>query len=196
MGKGLLLCCRAAVDAFVAVGGAQNTEGEYSGLEHEIVPGVVESLKVITRVASTRVAEYAFKYARDHGRRKVTAVHKANIMKKTDGLFIECTREVSQRYDDIEYDEMIVDNTCMQARASLAAPLATYAAAACSTPSPPSRAVVMSASTVTMPALRRIAPPRRTQRSAPSSGRWLQRQAPCAGRHEGLGVGRGTCPVC
>ncbi|EFN57225.1 hypothetical protein CHLNCDRAFT_34882 [Chlorella variabilis] len=92
----------------------ENTEGEYSGLEHEVVPGVVESLKVITRVASTRVAEFAFDYASKHGRRKVTAVHKANIMKLADGLFIKCCREVSERYPDIEYEEMIVDNTCMQ----------------------------------------------------------------------------------
>lgn len=92
----------------------ENTEGEYSGLEHEVVSGVVESLKVITRTASTRVAEFAFEYARRHGRKKVTAVHKANIMKLTDGLFIKCAREISERYPDIEYDEMIVDNTCMQ----------------------------------------------------------------------------------
>lgn len=92
----------------------ENTEGEYSGLEHEVVPGVVESLKIITRVASTRVAEFAFEYARKHNRRKVTAVHKANIMKLADGLFIKCCREVSERYPEIEYEEMIVDNTCMQ----------------------------------------------------------------------------------
>jgi len=92
----------------------ENTEGEYSGLEHEVVPGVVESLKVITRVASTRVAEFAFKYAKEHGRRKVSAIHKANIMKKADGLFIECCREVSEKYPDIKYEELIVDNACMQ----------------------------------------------------------------------------------
>lgn len=92
----------------------ENTEGEYSGLEHEVIPGVVESLKVITRQASTRVAEFAFEYASKHGRRKVTAVHKANIMKLTDGLFIKCCREVSERYPNIAYEEMIVDNTCMQ----------------------------------------------------------------------------------
>ncbi|PSC73015.1 Isocitrate dehydrogenase [NAD] catalytic subunit mitochondrial [Micractinium conductrix] len=92
----------------------ENTEGEYSGLEHEVVPGVVESLKIITRVASTRVAEFAFDYARKNGRKKVTAVHKANIMKLADGLFIKCCREVSEKYPEIEYDEMIVDNTCMQ----------------------------------------------------------------------------------
>lgn len=92
----------------------ENTEGEYSGLEHEVVPGVVESLKVITRVASTRVAEYAFKYASDNGRNKVTAVHKANIMKMADGLFIKCCREVKEKYPTIEYQEVIVDNACMQ----------------------------------------------------------------------------------
>ena len=137
----------------------ENTEGEYSGLEHEVVPGVVESLKVITRAASTRVAQYAFKYARDNGRSRVTAIHKANIMKLADGeseeewrsgeeerrrktgvvgetgdgmeektltphpsiiffffqgLFIKCCREVSESYPDIAYDEMIVDNACMQ----------------------------------------------------------------------------------
>ena len=92
----------------------ENTEGEYSGLEHEVVPGVVESLKVITREASTRVAEFAFDYAQRHNRKKVTAVHKANIMKLADGLFIRCAREVSEKYPNIEYEEMIVDNTCMQ----------------------------------------------------------------------------------
>jgi len=92
----------------------ENTEGEYSGLEHEVVPGVVESLKVITKKASDRVAEFAFKYAVDNGRKKVTAVHKANIMKQSDGLFIKCCREVAEKYPAIEYDEMIVDNTCMQ----------------------------------------------------------------------------------
>lgn len=91
----------------------ENTEGEYSGLEHEVVKGVVESLKVITRVASTRVAEYAFKYATDNKRAKVTALHKANIMKKADGLFIECCREVAEKYPNIEYQEEIVDNACM-----------------------------------------------------------------------------------
>ncbi|DBB11129.1 hypothetical protein WJX82_011364 [Trebouxia sp. C0006] len=92
----------------------ENTEGEYSGLEHEVVPGVVESLKIITRVASTRVAEYAFKYAHENGRHKVTAVHKANIMKMADGLFIKCCREVKEKYPNIEYQEVIVDNACMQ----------------------------------------------------------------------------------
>jgi isocitrate dehydrogenase (NAD+) len=92
----------------------ENTEGEYSGLEHEVVPGVVESLKVITRTASTRIAKYAFKYAKENGRSKVTAVHKANIMKKADGLFLQCVREESENHPDIKYEEIIVDNACMQ----------------------------------------------------------------------------------
>ncbi|KAF5833312.1 isocitrate dehydrogenase, NAD-dependent [Dunaliella salina] len=92
----------------------ENTEGEYSGLEHEVVPGVVESLKVITRKASSRVAEFAFKYAKDNNRNKITAVHKANIMKKADGLFLECCREVREKYPEIQYEEVIVDNCCMQ----------------------------------------------------------------------------------
>ena len=71
-------------------------------------------MKVITRAASTRVAEFAFKYASDNGRKKVSAIHKANIMKRADGLFIECCREVAERYGDIEYEEVIVDNACMQ----------------------------------------------------------------------------------
>ncbi|MEW5310160.1 MAG: hypothetical protein WDW38_001985 [Sanguina aurantia] len=92
----------------------ENTEGEYSGLEHEVVPGVVESLKVITRKASSRVAAFAFKYAKENNRRKVTAVHKANIMKKADGLFLECCREAAALAPDIKYEEIIVDNACMQ----------------------------------------------------------------------------------
>ncbi len=92
----------------------ENTEGEYSGLEHEVVPGVVESLKVITRTASTRIAEFAFYYAATQNRRKVSAIHKANIMKKSDGLFLNCCREVSKKYPQIQYDEVIVDNCCMQ----------------------------------------------------------------------------------
>ena len=92
----------------------ENTEGEYSGLEHEVVPGVVESLKVITRAASTRIAEFAFYYAATQNRRKVSAIHKANIMKRSDGLFLNCCREVSKKYPQIQYDEVIVDNCCMQ----------------------------------------------------------------------------------
>ena len=92
----------------------ENTEDLYAGLEHEVVPGVVESLKIITARASTRIAEFAFAYAREHGRRKVTSIHKANIMKLSDGLFLECARDVARRYPDIVYDEKIVDATCMQ----------------------------------------------------------------------------------
>ncbi|HEY3132820.1 MAG TPA: isocitrate dehydrogenase (NAD(+)) [Acidobacteriota bacterium] len=92
----------------------ENTEGEYSGLEHEVVPGVVESLKIITRSASTRIAEFAFSHAAAHKRRKVSAVHKANIMKKSDGLFLTCCREVGQRYPTLQYEEVIIDNCCLQ----------------------------------------------------------------------------------
>ena len=92
----------------------ENTEGLYSGLEHEVVPGVVESLKIITERASTRIAIFAFEYARKFKRKRVTAVHKANIMKKSDGLFLQCFRNVAVNYPDIEHDEKIVDNTCMQ----------------------------------------------------------------------------------
>jgi isocitrate dehydrogenase (NAD+) len=92
----------------------ENTEDVYAGLEHEVVPSVVESLKIITEKASTRIAQFAFTYARRHGRKKVTAVHKANIMKLSDGLFLESTRSVARDYSDIEYDERIVDAVCMQ----------------------------------------------------------------------------------
>jgi len=92
----------------------ENTEDLYSGLEHVVVPGVVESLKIITEKASTRIAKYAFEYARTHGRKRVTAVHKANIMKLSDGLFLDCCRAVAAAYPGVTYDEMIVDNTCMQ----------------------------------------------------------------------------------
>ncbi|XP_067880348.1 isocitrate dehydrogenase [NAD] subunit gamma, mitochondrial isoform X2 [Heterodontus francisci] len=92
----------------------ENTEGEYSNLEHESVTGVVESLKIITKRSSMRIAEYAFELARAKGRRKVTAVHKANIMKLADGLFLQCCKEVAGRYPDIKFDSMIVDNTTMQ----------------------------------------------------------------------------------
>jgi isocitrate dehydrogenase (NAD+) len=92
----------------------ENTEDLYSGLEHVVVPGVVESIKIITEKASTRIAKYAFAYARSHGRKRVTAVHKANIMKLSDGLFLDCCRKVAEGYKDITYDEMIVDNCCMQ----------------------------------------------------------------------------------
>jgi isocitrate dehydrogenase (NAD+) len=92
----------------------ENTEGLYSGIEHEVVPGVMESLKIITEKASTRIAEFAFEYAMRHGRKKVTAVHKANIMKLSDGLFLDCFRKVAARYPDIKADDKIVDNMCMQ----------------------------------------------------------------------------------
>jgi isocitrate dehydrogenase (NAD+) len=91
----------------------ENTEDVYSGLEHEVVTDVVESLKIITRRASIRIAEAAFRYAAQ-GRKKVTAVHKANIMKLSDGLFLRCCREVAQKNPDIEYKELIVDNAAMQ----------------------------------------------------------------------------------
>lgn len=92
----------------------ENTEGEYSGLEHEVVPGVVESLKVITKFCSERIAKYAFEYAYLNNRKTVTAVHKANIMKLADGLFLESCREVATKYPGIKYNEIIVDNCCMQ----------------------------------------------------------------------------------
>lgn len=92
----------------------ENTEGEYVGLEHEVVPGVVTSLKVITEKGSTRIAKYAFDYASKHGRRKIHAIHKANIMKMSDGLFLRCAREVAKGYPEITYGEHIIDNTCMQ----------------------------------------------------------------------------------
>ncbi len=91
----------------------ENTEDLYSGLEHEVVPGVVESLKIITAEASTRVARFAFDYARRHRRRRVTAVHKANIMKLGDGLFLDTVRAVARDYPDLTYDERIVDALCM-----------------------------------------------------------------------------------
>ncbi|HMQ05427.1 MAG TPA: isocitrate dehydrogenase (NAD(+)) [Pyrinomonadaceae bacterium] len=92
----------------------ENTEGLYSGLEHIVVPGVVESLKVITEKASTRIARYAFEHATLEGRKRVTAVHKANIMKVSDGLFLECFYNVAKGYPDIEADDKIIDNCCMQ----------------------------------------------------------------------------------
>jgi isocitrate dehydrogenase (NAD+) len=92
----------------------ENTEGEYSGIEHEVVPGVVESLKIITEKASTRIARWAFEYARREKRKKIFAVHKANIMKMSDGLFLRCARDMSKKYPEITYGEHIVDNTCMQ----------------------------------------------------------------------------------
>ena len=92
----------------------ENTEGLYSGIEHEVVPGVVESLKIITEKASTRISRWAFEYARKNGRKKIHAIHKANIMKLSDGLFIRCSRNISKEYPEITYGEHIIDNTCMQ----------------------------------------------------------------------------------
>ena len=92
----------------------ENTEDLYAGLEHEVVPGVVESLKIITEEASTRVARFAFDYARAHNRTRVTAVHKANIMKMSDGLFLRSVRKVGEQFPDITCDDRIVDNACMQ----------------------------------------------------------------------------------
>ena len=92
----------------------ENTEGEYVGLEHEVVPGVVTSLKVITQKGSTRISKFAFEYARKHNRKKIHAIHKANIMKMSDGLFLKCAREIAKDYPDITYGEHIIDNTCMQ----------------------------------------------------------------------------------
>jgi isocitrate dehydrogenase (NAD+) len=92
----------------------ENTEDLYSGIEHVVVPGVVESLKIITEKASTRVSLFAFEYARREGRKKVTAIHKANIMKLSDGLFLDCFRNVAKAYPEIEADDKIVDNACMQ----------------------------------------------------------------------------------
>lgn len=92
----------------------ENLEGEYSGIEHEVYPGVFESLKVTTREKTLRVAKYAFENAFLNGRKKITVVHKANIMKMVDGLFLECCRIEAKKYPSIEYEEMIVDNTSMQ----------------------------------------------------------------------------------
>jgi isocitrate dehydrogenase (NAD+) len=92
----------------------ENTEDLYSGLEHEVVPGVVASLKIITEKASLRIARFAFEYAERHGRRKVSAVHKANIMKLSDGLFLACCRRIAGEHAGIEYEELIVDNAAMQ----------------------------------------------------------------------------------
>ncbi|HET9284866.1 MAG TPA: isocitrate dehydrogenase (NAD(+)) [Candidatus Angelobacter sp.] len=92
----------------------ENTEGQYSGIEHEVIPGVVESLKIITEKASTRIARFAFEYARRENRKRIHAIHKANIMKMSDGLFLRCCREVAKEYPEIPYAEHIIDNTCMQ----------------------------------------------------------------------------------
>src|SRR6266849_2960156 len=92
----------------------ENTEDLYAGLEHTVIPGVVESLKIITERASTRIPRFAFDYARRFGRKKIHAIHKANIMKLSDGLFLTCVRKVAAEYPDVEYKELIIDNACMQ----------------------------------------------------------------------------------
>ncbi|WP_348268263.1 isocitrate/isopropylmalate dehydrogenase family protein [Edaphobacter paludis] len=92
----------------------ENMEDLYAGLEHIVVPGVVQALKIITEKGSTRIAKFAFDYARKHGRKKIHAIHKANIMKLSDGLFLQCCRTVAEGFPEITYAEHIVDNTCMQ----------------------------------------------------------------------------------
>ena len=92
----------------------ENTESLYTGLEHIVVPGVVESLKIITERASTRIAKFAFEFAHRYGRKKITSVHKANIMKLSDGLFLDCCRRVAREFPEITYEEVIIDNMCMQ----------------------------------------------------------------------------------
>lgn len=92
----------------------QNTEGEYAMLEHESVDGVVEAMKIITKTNSERLARYAFEYAKRNNRKKVTTVHKANIMKLSDGLFLETSKQVAKEFPDITHNDMIIDNTCMQ----------------------------------------------------------------------------------
>ncbi|MBC7797768.1 MAG: isocitrate dehydrogenase (NAD(+)) [Pyrinomonadaceae bacterium] len=92
----------------------ENTEDLYAGIEHQVVPGVIESIKIITEKASTRISKYAFEFARKENRKKVTAVHKANIMKMSDGLFLECFYNVAKDYPEIEADDKIIDNCCMQ----------------------------------------------------------------------------------
>ena len=92
----------------------ENTESLYAGIEHIVVPGVVESIKIITEKASTRIARFALEYARQEGREKVTAIHKANIMKLSDGLFLDCFRNVAQDFPELETDDKIIDNACMQ----------------------------------------------------------------------------------
>jgi isocitrate dehydrogenase (NAD+) len=109
-----LPCVKSRIDNVDIVLVRENTEDLYSGLEHEVVPGVVESLKIITERASTRIARFAFEYAKKNGRKKIHAIHKANIMKLSDGLFLKSIRAVAERHPDIEYKEMIVDNACMQ----------------------------------------------------------------------------------
>ena len=103
--------CHSDVDLVVV---RENTEGLYSGIEHEVVPGVVESIKIMTRTACLRICRFAFEYATRRGRAKVTAVHKANIMKLADGLFLDCFHEVAADYPGIEATDSIVDAACMR----------------------------------------------------------------------------------
>lgn len=91
----------------------ENTEGEYSGIEHEIVDGVVQSIKLITEEASRRVAEYAFTYAKNNNRKKVTVVHKANIMRMSDGLFLRCVRDMAEKFPEIQFEERYLDTVCL-----------------------------------------------------------------------------------
>ncbi|XP_028132076.1 probable isocitrate dehydrogenase [NAD] subunit alpha, mitochondrial isoform X2 [Diabrotica virgifera virgifera] len=91
----------------------ENTEGEYSGIEHEIVDGVVQSIKLITEDASRRVAEFAFQYAKENNRKKVTAVHKANIMRMSDGLFLRCCREMAKKHPEVKFEEKYLDTVCL-----------------------------------------------------------------------------------
>jgi isocitrate dehydrogenase (NAD+) len=100
-----------AVDLIVV---RENTEGLYSGLEHRVAPGIVESLKIVTEAASLRIAKHAFALAEREGRREVCAVHKANILKLSDGLFLECARRIAREHPDVRYREIIIDNCCMQ----------------------------------------------------------------------------------
>ncbi|MGH7897371.1 MAG: isocitrate/isopropylmalate dehydrogenase family protein, partial [Candidatus Binatia bacterium] len=92
----------------------ENTEGLYAGIENVVVPGVVESLKVVTERACLRIAEFAFAYSRRHGRRKVSAAHKASVMALTDGLFLNCAKQVARHYPDIDYEEVVIDNLSMR----------------------------------------------------------------------------------
>lgn len=92
----------------------ENSEGEFTGKEHEVYDGVIESLKITTKKGSLRIANYAFEFANLSGRKKITAVHKANIMKLVDGLFLEACRKVAKKYPNIQYEEMIIDNCSMQ----------------------------------------------------------------------------------
>src|ERR1044071_1727166 len=101
-----------AVDLIVV---RENTEDLYAGIEHRVGPDAAESIKIITRAASQRIARYAFEYALRNGRRKVTAVHKANIMKLSDGLFLESCQQVAAEYEGrVAFEDRIVDNMCMQ----------------------------------------------------------------------------------